>query len=97
LSPPLFPYTTLFRSDIGRAGRAARLQEHGAAGRTDDRHAGPGAGGAFLGLWPRLRSPAGGGGAAEGPGRPLAPAFAAAAHLPAEDRKSTRLNSSHVK
>src|SRR5207247_10211124 len=85
-TPPLFPYTTLFRSLCARgqptcvADRALPLQgdrsADGAAG--DKRHARPHA------RRPRLVD---GAGAATGPGGGQGPGLL--------DRKSTRLNSSH--
>src|SRR5690606_40585226 len=81
--PPLFPYTTLFRSpgpaaSAPRDGAARGWSAAGGAARADRPAGGSG------------RSPAGAGPAAGGP------ALAGTQEgLP--DRKSTRLNSSHVK
>src|SRR5699024_12454518 len=74
--PPLFPYTTLFRSwgrrlpGVGR-GAIGRPGLSAAGGRADPVH--PAAGCAVSAMGPRRASPPGG-----------------------QDRKSTRLNSSHV-
>src|SRR5690606_42010614 len=83
-APPLFPYTTLFRSQLGKLGREARrglVQEQ----QLRVQHQRPGHG-------HHLLLPA-----AHGAGL-LAPALLEDGeqfeHL---DRKSTRLNSSHVK
>src|SRR5690606_40233036 len=82
----LFPYTTLFRS--ARAGARAREAAAGRGLRGDARRARPaGAGGVRLAVGHRR----GGGRAAAGAGPPHA------RRGRGEDRKSTRLNSSHVK
>src|SRR3712207_7485317 len=78
----LFPYTTLFRSHQGGARRAPRAL-----------HAGAGGGG---GAAPDGRAPRGDLGEERGAGRRRpADAWSRFPHS-AEDRKSTRLNSSHA-
>src|SRR5690606_41383066 len=84
----LFPYTTLFRSRVGRAVQGIRGQAGRAHGATSGATIKPGTGG--RGGRPRcsLR-----------PRRFVALSAAPGSHRDAEelDRKSTRLNSSHVK
>src|SRR5690606_40065734 len=87
LSPPsstLFPYTTLFRSDQSRARRAAPDRAGRRMGRGD----------VGVAFGARVAVPPGRGGRHDG----AVGAFGSAAHAHiAGDRKSTRLNSSHVK
>src|SRR5207253_3677300 len=90
--PPLFPYTTLFRSPTG-PGRGGRPGEGRCAGRGPD----PGAPGRVPAG--RLRFPVGAAGAAGGGtgGRTSSGRRGGAGGAcPVLDRKSTRLNSSHV-
>src|SRR5690242_20774140 len=70
----LFPYTTLFRSDVRGEGTAGRFRSDARAGKARD----------AVGAGQRLE------GASRQHGLP------APGHLSALDRKSTRLNSSHM-
>src|SRR5690606_41231004 len=82
--PTLFPYTTLFRSGLQpRHGLGHRALQHGASARRLRRHA-------CVAVEPDAEALTAA--AAKGPGR-----RALSDVPPGEDRKSTRLNSSHVK
>src|SRR5690606_39598310 len=95
--PPLVPYTPLFRSlpDVPDVSGEVMPLDDGAGEAEPTRAAGQPeartASGSTVAMW-KLERPTG---APEGAGDPAAAASQPAA--PALDRKSTRLNSSHVK
>src|SRR5690606_39633666 len=85
-APPLFPYTTLFRSPQWRF-NAGRVETRGFLTRTTSTFA---AGGTLFGFGTGNNPPA-------PPTDFVLSAAASIAAMTPEDRKSTRLNSSHVK
>src|SRR5690606_40383538 len=91
----LFPYTTLFRSRPRPVLRARAAAPGGAGDAVAAAVAGDGGDAGPVGLWRRSR-PAVVGRRGDGPRRRAADRLARA-EQGAEDRKSTRLNSSHVK